>query len=177
MIVCPVCEHAQPEGAECEVCGKRFGRAAIAAPVPLLEGLETTSYDGGGVPVPTPIPELEPTRHGPAALVVADAPPDVERTAAAPVDVDAAPLPDLERTRAELPGDGPTPLPAQVLCRYCRTPAGPGERICGRCGMRLPVIAAPPREAAQAAGPRLCSCGAPVSGALCPACGARCTGG
>ncbi len=172
MIVCPVCEHAQPEGAECALCGKRFGGAATATPVAPLEGLETTRHAAGGVALPASIPELEPTRHA-AAPLVADAVPDVEPTAAAPVDVAAAPLPDLERTQAELPGDGPTPLPAQVICRYCRTPAGAGERICGRCGMRLPVASPPAAPVAEADRPRLCSCGAPVSGALCPSCGAR----
>jgi hypothetical protein len=174
MIVCPVCEHAQARGEECEVCGKLLGAAGVAAPVARLEGLETTalSPSGGAPPPPEAIPELEPTRHG-AAPLVADSLPDLERTATAPVDVSPEALPDLERLDAAIPGDGPTPLPLEIVCRYCRTPAVPTDRLCARCGMRLPAIAPPAPRGDMAAAPRLCSCGLPVSGALCPACGAR----
>lgn len=172
MIVCPVCEHAQPQGAECEVCGRRFAAAVVAPPLAPLEGLETNQLPAGAAPEPAAFLELEPTLHGAVPLLAGAAVPDVERTAAAPVDVDAPPIPDLERTQAGLPGDGPTPVAAQVICRYCRTPAAPEQRLCDRCGMRLPVISSSPQGPVTSAA-RLCSCGTPVSGALCPACGAR----
>ncbi len=175
MIVCPVCEHPQQSGSECEVCGKRFapGALPVAAVVP-MEGLEVTSYgpvdvaaDASGV-----IPELEPTLQAPV-----DAPPEstpgVEPTRAAPVDVDAAEIPDLERIAAAIPGDAPTALPVAPICRYCRTPAVPGEKICSRCGMRLPVIDAE-LVTGTAEGVHQCStCGAVTHRELCPACGNR----
>jgi hypothetical protein len=170
MIVCPVCEHAQAAGTECEVCGKRFRPGAeaptSAAPV---EGLEPTRHLAVAAAA-DPVPELEATAHR-AVHVLAEGMPDVEPTRAAPVQVTAEMIPDVERTAAGIPGDEPTPLPAFVSCRYCRTPAMPGERICGRCGMRLPVVSR--AEAAAAAPPATCSCGTPVHGPICPSCGAR----
>jgi hypothetical protein len=175
MIICPVCEHPQPEGAECEVCGKRLasGPSQADLAIPPVDGLEPTLHARGEAPAAAGggrMPELEPTQHG-AVTHVEDAMPGIEATRAAPVDVDAEPTPDLERTAVEIPGDGPTPLPALLACRYCRTPAMPGERICASCGMRLPVLAPSAAEAAPAG--RLCSCGTVVRGSLCPTCGAR----
>ncbi len=173
MIVCPVCEHAQTAAAECEACGSRLDdRAAAARPAPApLEGLEPTAHEPIRVRAER-LPDLEPTAHAPAGDVPAD-PLDLDPARAAPVDVDAPGLEDLERTEAGIPGDGPTPLPVFPVCRYCRTPALPGERICARCGMRLPVVQdaeAPARVA------RRCGCGALVAGSACPACGARSPG-
>jgi hypothetical protein len=87
------------------------------------------------------------------------------------VDVDVLPTPDLERTSGGIPGDAPTAVPSIVACRYCRTPAMAAERVCGRCGMRLPVWET--RRDEVEAQVRLCSCGAPARAALCPVCGAR----
>ena len=178
MIVCPVCEHAQAAATECEVCGRALGTASPAPlDVPRLEGVEATRFEPAPA-VPGALAELEPTAHAPAASIDLPGAFDVtplEPTRAAPVDVDAAPLADVEPTSQELPGDAPTALPAFAVCRYCRTPALPGERLCSRCGMRLPVVAAAPRAAAPDA-VRLCSCGVPVRGRSCPACGARAPG-
>lgn len=177
MIVCPVCEHAQSSGAECEVCGKRFAPGSLPVPsVPPMEGLEVTRHgavdlgsEAGGA-----MPELEPTLAPPV-----DAPeettPGVEPTRAAPVDVDAPLIPDLERQHAEIPGDAPTELPIAPVCRYCRTPAVPGERLCSRCGMRLPLIDAA-LVPAGTEGLHLCTnCGTLTTRELCPACGSRLT--
>jgi hypothetical protein len=181
MIVCPVCEHPQAQGAECEVCGKRLvaGVSAADLAIPAVEGLEPTRV----APVEAPaerVLELEPTFLDVAGVAAAapalDVTPDLEATRAAPVDVDVAPAPDVERTAMAIPDDAPTAVPAFATCRYCRTPAMPGERICSRCGMRLPVVAV----AAAGAGDapvvlRTCTCGATVrpDASLCPACGAR----
>ena len=176
MIVCPVCEHQQPQGADCEVCGKRLltgAAAAAATTVVAVEGLEPTLHapiDAGEVA----LVELEPTLHAAAGPVAWDATPDMEATSAAPVDVDVSPTPDVERTAAEIPGDARTVLPALPICRYCRTQAMPDDRICTRCGMRLAVTTAAAAEGAGAP-PRHCSCGTLVraGAALCPTCGAR----
>jgi hypothetical protein len=176
MIVCPVCEHPQAQGTECEVCGKRLapGPAEPAAALPRVPDLEPTAHAPGGAPSER-LADLEPTGHAGAQAVALDAVPDLEATRAAPVDVATAPIPDVEPTRTSIPGDAPTAVPAVIACRYCRTPAAPGERICGRCGMRLPAFGSAAAQRAGGGEPaaRLCSCGAPVRGALCPSCGAR----
>lgn len=178
MIVCPVCEHAQARAAECEVCGKPLDAPGVAAgsaaDPPPLDLLEPTRHAAIGA-VHAPLLELEPTLHTPVDAFT-ESPTEIEPTRAAPVDVDAPPAPDLERTeQAGIPGDRPTPVPASVVCRYCRTEALPGERICDRCGMRLPVL--PGAVAARGARTpplRHCSCGLAVRGwSACPGCGGR----
>lgn len=178
MIACPVCEHQQAAGSECEVCGRHLAEGrGTDAPVAPLEGLELTSLDpSGAAALPAaPIEGLEVTSFEPAEEpLLAELVPDLEQTRAEPVEVVPEAVPDVERLEAALPDDLPTLLPLVVVCRYCRTEAGPGERICGRCGMRLPVP--PPSAAAQgglAGEPRRCSCGVPVTRSVCPACGAR----
>lgn len=176
MITCPVCEHQQAAGSECEVCGRHLveGRGTDA-PVAPLEGLEVTSLDpAGAAAVPAaPVEGLEVTRFEPAEEpLLAEVVPDLEQTRAEPVEVTPEAVPDVERLEAALPDDLPTLLPLVVVCRYCRTEAGPGDRICARCGMRLPVFgsAAPGAVAGE---PRRCSCGVLVTRSVCPACGAR----
>lgn len=178
MIVCPVCEHQQAQGAECEVCGKRLvaGVSAADLAIPRVEGLEPTLHGPAGpAPAGERIAELEPTLHAATgAAAPGDPTPDLEATRAAPVDVAVELTPDVERTSAGIPDDLPTALPAFTTCRYCRTPASPGERICSRCGMRLPV--APQAAAgAPAAVLRICSCGMTLREgvSLCPSCGSR----
>jgi len=178
MIVCPVCEHQQVAGSECEVCGRRLeeGRGTDA-PVATIEGLEHTALDAAGAAAAAPpgeaMPELEVTRFEEAeAPLLAEIVEDLEQTRAEPVEVAPDPTPDVERVQAGLPDDGPTLLPLVIVCRYCRTEAGPGEKICGRCGMRLSFLVAAPAGGAPT-GPRLCSCGTPVTRSRCPACGAR----
>jgi hypothetical protein len=168
MIVCPVCEHPQPFGGECEVCGKALGPAGAGdAESPFLVSLSNHERLDGLEPTLHVLRQAQDERTAEPELLA-----DLEPTAAARTGaVDPAPVPDLVPTAAaDLPGDGPTPQPIAVLCRYCRSPAMPGERICGHCGMRLPVAVA---RLAPDAAPRACSCGLPVSGAVCPGCGAR----
>jgi hypothetical protein len=173
MIVCPVCEHAQAAGSECEVCGRRLqaGRSTDE-PVAPLEGLEATLQAKAPEAGIEPLADLEPTRVGPvgAGTQEPSGEPDLEPTAASPVEVVVEVVPGLERIEAAIPGDLPTPEPSVVVCRYCRTAAAPGERTCGRCGMRLPWRG--PVALAEAP-PRLCSCGMPITGSRCPACGSR----
>ena len=170
MIVCPVCEHPQAQGAECEVCGKKLLHGPGAIPVvPPVEGLEPTRHAevdaGGGA-----MPELVPTGHG-AVDAPVELAPGLESGRAAPVDVPGERVPGLDHGAEGIPGDVPTAVPAIVTCRYCRTPAAPGERVCGRCGMRLPVFEE--RAPEEAPPVRRCSCGTVVTGSLCPTCGAR----
>jgi hypothetical protein len=175
MIVCPVCEHSQEAGAECDLCGKRFapGTAPLAQVAP-MEGLEPTLHLDESDPfeLSEGMPELEPT-----AVAAVDAPeeitPDVERTCTAPVEVDAPAMADIERIRDEIPVDAPTALPLAPVCRYCRTPAVPGEMLCSRCGMRLAVID-PNLIPTGSETIVLCShCGSISTREVCPACGSR----
>jgi hypothetical protein len=178
MIVCPVCEHPQAQGVECDVCGKRLvaGLSDADLAIPTVEGLEPTLLP----PVDAEeerMPDLEPTLRGRTDALPDDVTPDLEATRAPPVDVDSPPAPDIERTTDGIPDDAPTLVPEVVLCRYCRTPAAPGERMCARCGVRLPVIpttlGVPDQDAAEHL--RVCTCGTTVrpDAALCPSCGAR----
>lgn len=180
MVVCPLCEHAQPGGTECEVCGRRLpgGPAADAAIAP-LDGLEPTRIAGAPASSDAPaivLPDLEVTSHAPAGAPRSEPVPDLEPTPAAPVDVSVEPMQGVDRGMDGLPTDGPTPYPAVVVCRYCRTEAALGDRLCARCGMRLPAVALVPPPVEADAEARLCSCGAPLRGSRCPACGARSSG-
>jgi hypothetical protein len=169
MLTCPVCEHTQAEGAECEVCGKKLLHGLAAIPqVPPVEGFEPTRHSD--VPAAAdPFPDLEPTAQA-AADAPEDPAPDLDRGRADPVDVAGEPVPGLERTADAIPDDPRTAVPAIVSCRYCHTPASSGERVCARCGMRLPVYAG---AADQGPVARRCGCGTAVTGPLCPTCGAR----
>lgn len=184
MIICPVCDHVQPEGTECDVCGKRFPTALAGAtpPVARLPELELTPHAGGrDAVVAQPLPELDITRlrSGP------DLPPqvvqDLELTLSAPTgDVPVAVLPELDTGRA--PDDGvrtEAPLGA-VACRYCRVVQAEGL-LCDNCGMRLPrARVAPPAAVAGKPGaddenwmacPTCHTPGRP--GRACSECGAR----
>jgi hypothetical protein len=197
VIVCTLCEHQQPAGEECDVCGKRFAKdVAIPIQIAPMEGLERTSHAGvdAAGPVATPAAPglsdwLEPTLAAPqeGALGALEVVPDLEPTRltepTAPSSLDllagsglAEAEPSLESwleptMAAPIPG-AETEEPATFSCRYCRTPAVPGETFCGRCGMRLPASARPTAPGANT--PLVCSsCGVPGSPGVCRSCGCR----
>ena len=174
MITCPVCEHPQDAGAECDVCGRALAPfGGVDQPVAPLDGLEPTALGSdlaaGDVAL---LPELEPTLQAAAGPVPEMRLVELEPTLAPPAEATGELVPDLEPTAAPPSGDPRTELPLFPVCRYCRTPAGPGERLCGRCGMRLQIEPGP-GPGAPVPGPRLCSCGTPITRPSCPACGAR----
>jgi len=173
MAVCPVCEHVQPSGEACEVCGRSLATLGNApVPVAALPDLEPTLAARVDV-VPDAVPGLEPTRFdGVGDVEAADSVEGLERSTIDLPDVPVEPVPDLEHHRAEpIPDGGPDPL-ALLACRYCRMPAAPGERICGRCGMRLPLFDA--RNLAAEAADMICNdCGSTGPGPRCRRCGAR----
>ncbi len=172
MIVCPLCDHPQAGGDECEVCGKKLsGFAAAATAIPRLEGLEPSRLDAAPDVAVESVPGLEPTHHPPVAGG-ADVAPDIEPTRAEPVTIAVELVPGLEHTQPEpIPGEGTTALPVTPVCRYCRTPALPGEVLCGLCGMRLPVFRTAVEDAGQRPVARCPSCGTLGTAEICSGCG------
>lgn len=174
MATCPVCEHVQDRGDECEVCGRRLtGPGATPLPVAPLEGLEPTLAEAVTAPAER-LDGLEPTLHAPGE----DAPPEdaaawIEGTRTGAVGAVALePVPDLEPTLAAPVRDGLPAPDAPPTCRYCRTPAARGDRFCGRCGMRLPRLDAV-KLAAEIRGELVCpDCGSFGAGPRCRRCGA-----
>jgi hypothetical protein len=183
MSTCPVCEHVQSTGDECEVCGRKLADAPPAPPVPALAGLEPTLHEPGASATGDPVPRLvglEPTRYEAPPEVAPPPPsdasvPDLESARSAPVgEVPVEAVPDLEHHLAEpVPDDPELPRQGPAVCRYCRTPAMPNDRFCGRCGMRLARFE-PVRMAASERGELVCpDCGAMGTGPRCRRCGAR----
>lgn len=157
MTVCPVCEHPQVTGDECEMCGRRFERRAVAVaqpvPVAALPELERTQHAAAGAHVPVErLGELDGTRHAPVPRLPTAPLPELDAGRAervGPVPVER--VGDLEATRLPAvrlePAAGTVALPpGAVQCRYCRNVQLAGL-LCDHCGMRLPR----PR-AAQATG-------------------------
>ncbi|ABF87441.1 conserved domain protein [Myxococcus xanthus DK 1622] len=182
MIICPLCDHVQPEGTECDVCGKRFPAAvAETAPIATLPELEVTPHAGGRAPVVAAVlPDLDVTRLRSGPDLPAQVVPDLQLTRARDMGaVPVTPMPELDTGRA--PDDGvrtAAPLGA-VVCRYCRITQAEGL-LCDNCGMRLPrakptVAAAPGRPSGDDDGWRSCaSCHTRVRpGKACPECGTR----
>ena len=180
MITCPVCEHTQAGGDECEQCGKRFtARAAGGGDVPRLAELESTPYDDGDVEVRTErLSELELTQLQRGQDLPPVSFPEMERTGqGGGGDVDAPPIPDLDPGRA--PDDGVrTEIPwGAMKCRYCGHEQVEGA-LCDQCGMRLPRFGpdgAAPDPATSAVDDDLrvrCKCGSPARpGLRCGNCG------
>ncbi len=164
MLVCPLCEYAQPAGLACEICGKELAGAASApVGVEALEGLEPTLLSSGHSedPVVPAMPDLEPT-----ALAG-----DAEMPSLAD-ELDALALASEIQATALAPAGQRTAETAPA-CRYCRAPAAPGEAFCSTCGLKLPSHrgAAAPEEPEVL---RRCGlCGARTAAAICPECGAR----
>ncbi len=181
-MICPVCEHQQDFGVECDVCGKSLGGLEGLGPPPvtieIVEGLEATiSAPLGDVPLEA-MGELEVTRHA-AVNVALDLTPDMVPNAQAAVgEIAIERVADLSEDR--VPDDGVRTALSEgpVTCRYCRTiQAGGG--LCERCGMKLPAVFEPP--VVMVAGTMLSStelktrcrmCGAPaMGGQRCGDCG------
>ena len=192
--VCPLCEHAQAGGLECEQCGRPFGDSALRAtsrsaaarpasrPAAGRPGRRRSgrgaspSWRDASAAAPEPIEALEhnslaadgrrsgagaggarPGRPGADALDPSglELDGDLERTLAARVEVATT----GRRTSSRPPGsagagDAVRAPALGVVCRYCHAEALPGETLCGRCGMRLPVPLAP-TGAGGAGGPLL----------------------
>lgn len=153
MIVCPVCEHPQAQGLECDVCGKDLsslgelgglddlgGLGPPPVAVEAVPGLEVTVPDRvGEVPVERDA-ALEVNLAAPVGEVRVELVPDLDPTAAPVGEVPVERMTELDLDRA--PDDGVrTPVATgAVTCRYCRNVQTSGA-ICDKCGMKLPRVA------------------------------------
>lgn len=180
MIVCPVCEHQQAAGYECDVCGKDLGAdlegADLIAPlppeVPRMPELElAAAAEVGDVPVQR-MPELELNATLGLANIPTPVMPDLELVRAPPVNVPVERMPDLALDRAEFVGQKTQAPGDSIQCRYCGTVQAKGA-ICGSCGMRLPRAAAGlPEDKLPAELVRCRFCGSPGhAGERCKECG------
>ncbi|MCY1078926.1 hypothetical protein [Archangium lansingense] len=154
MIICPVCEHQQAQGTECEVCGKKlFTTAPVAVAVARLPELEQTQLAGGRAPVQTAaIPDLELTAQQPVQNVAVQPVPELDTgRAAAAGNVMVAPMQEMDTGRAISDGTRTAVPSGPVVCRYCRNVQDIGN-VCDRCGMRLPKVRLTQPEASAASG-------------------------
>jgi len=178
MTLCPVCEHQQQAGLECEVCGKDLsalaGLGGLAPPPVEIErvaGLEATVPERVGDVAVERFAELEVNTFA-KVQVAPEVTPGVEPSRMAPVgDVPVERVTELAEDRA--PDDGVrTAAPSgQVTCRYCKNVQATGT-VCDRCGMKLPRALAIESAAAQPDWVRCRACGAPGPvGERCKECG------
>ncbi|MDQ3265685.1 MAG: hypothetical protein M3Y59_18845 [Myxococcota bacterium] len=146
MIVCPVCEHQQAAGFECENCGKQFVKPTTAAvPVaPMLE-LEQTRLVRPGLNVASePMAELERTRMQSGPDLPAQRVVDLESTSVPTVGaVPVQAVPELDLGREQDDGVRTAAPVGAVICRYCRNVQETGL-LCEKCGMRLSRVPSAP---------------------------------
>ena len=182
-MICPVCEHQQDFGVECEVCGRELGAfAGLGAPpvaTQAIEGLEVTlAQPLGEVPVER-FAELEVTRFATGKELPAEAMQELERNGSDPVGTVAAErMPGIDEDRVADDGVRTEAPTGPVTCRYCRNVQAEGL-LCDRCGMRLPKVAEVilegtiVGEAGEEAQVRCKACGARgKAGHRCSECGA-----
>jgi methionyl-tRNA synthetase len=141
MIVCPVCEHQQAAGEECEQCGKKLvvGRALAAVPVQALPELEQTVHTGPLNVVAQPMPELEATKLASPAQVPAERMQELEvnQVVRPGLAVQIDKMTELDTGREADDGQKTAAPSGAVGCRYCGNVQAEGL-MCDRCGMRLP---------------------------------------
>lgn len=178
MIVCPVCEHQQAQGDECDVCGRRLSAAsAVAVATTPLAELEQTALVRPGINIAAErMAELEATRLSSGPDLPAQQVPELERTRSEVGAVPVQPMGEIDFGR-EVDDGARTAAPgATVTCRYCGNVQSTGN-LCERCGMRLPraAVIAPTTAGtlrAEDVWTRCRKCGSPAkAGARCGNCG------
>lgn len=176
MVICPVCEHQQEFGLECEQCGKDLGGLADLPPPPTRDErlADLLVREETGAVAAEPLEGVERTAFEPAEAAT-EVTPDLERTSyEEPPDVAIVPVTDLSADRA-VETEPRTPVVSdRVTCRYCRHVQSP-QRLCQRCGMSLasPSVSPPAVVRIAEGEARRCpACGAPAHvGARCGDCG------
>jgi hypothetical protein len=177
MTVCPVCEHQQEVGFECDVCGKDLsGPLAGLGPPPVaveqVAGLEQTVGERVGDVGVERFADLElnvlpKAPDGPVAAM-----PDVEASRLAPVgEVPIERMTDIADERAADDGVRTAAPSGQVVCRYCKN-VQPTGTVCDRCGMKLAtaLVTEVSRPVVELMRCRACGAPGPV-GERCKECG------
>ena len=146
MTVCPVCEHQQQVGLECEVCGKdlsaQAGLTGLPPPPPVavekVPDLQVTVPDRVGDVAVERFSELEQNAFG-KVQIAPELTPDLETSSLPPVgEVQVDRVADLSEDRAADDGVRTAAPSGQVVCRYCKNVQQSGT-LCERCGMKLPT--------------------------------------
>ena len=167
MTVCPVCEHQQQVGFECEVCGKDLSALAGLTGMPpppvrveRVAELEVTVPDRVGDVAVDRFSELEQNAFG-KVEIAPELTPDLELNRAAPVgEVAVERVPDMADDRARDDGVRTAAPAGQVVCRYCKN-VQQSVTLCERCGMKLPTALQTDGAAKTAEWVRCKACGAP----------------
>ncbi|HLL53609.1 MAG TPA: hypothetical protein VK447_08695 [Myxococcaceae bacterium] len=140
MIICPVCEHQQAQGDECENCGKKLvARTQAAVQVSAMPELEQTVIADPKLQVPAAVmQELEQT-------VVADR----------KLQVQAAPMTEMEQTRQQAGPDLPQQsVPDLEMTRQAQAgPDLPVQPLQDFDSGRVAEASRPPPRAAEAPAP------------------------
>lgn len=175
MLVCPVCEHRQPQGSRCEVCDKELVvTPALKLPTQVVDGLEANVVPRARAEAPA-LAELELNAHKkgqqypilPLDELIEDRP---ERGA-----IPVQPMGEMDSGRAAPVANTPAPSGA-ITCRYCQHVQSAGL-LCERCGMRLSKArsseaASAKKIPAATVWTRCRHCGAPAKGGeRCGDCG------
>jgi hypothetical protein len=179
MVVCPVCEHQQQVGLECEVCGKDLsalsGLSGLQPPpvvVQRLAELEATIPDRVGDVAIESVAELQANAFA-RVDVAAELTPGLELSRQPPVgDVPVERMVDIAEDRAVDDGVRTAAPTGQVVCRYCKNVQQAGSQ-CERCGMKLPTALqslAPEVPASEWVRCRACGAPGPI-GERCRECG------
>lgn len=177
MTVCPVCEHSQEIGFECDVCGKDLsGVLGALGPPPVavarLGELESTAIDRVGEVHIEQVAALEVNVMPAAPDAPAATTPDLQLSRVAPVgEVPVERVGDLTVDRVADDGVRTAAPSGQVTCRYCKNVQQVGT-VCERCGMRLPAPMALERAAPNLESVRCRACGAKATASeRCRECG------
>jgi hypothetical protein len=177
MTVCPVCEHQQEVGFECDVCGKDLsGPMADLGPPPVaierVAGLEQTANDEVGDVGVERVAELELNAMPKVPELPREWTPDLQTSRfAAAGNVPIERVADLTEDRAADDGVRTAAPSGQVVCRYCKN-VSPAGTVCAHCGMRLPRALALESTKPQVQLVRCRACGAPGPiGEQCKECG------
>ena len=151
MIICPMCEHQQAQGIECEVCGKKLAAAPpLVVQVAPVADLDTGRSAPVGAVAVAPVTDLDTGRSAPVGAVAVAPVTDMDTGRSAPVgNIVVSKVTDRDAGRD--PDDGVrTAAPTgPAICRYCRVAQETGL-VCDRCGMRLTRMRTPPPVTASA---------------------------
>jgi rRNA maturation protein Nop10 len=161
MLKCPLCEHQQEAGEECENCGKRFQPSGLTADASAADAVSDDDL------------LLMPTAAGANPMLVC---PHCQQPTAEVFcpNCGIRVRPHGFKMPAQ-PAELSATAPRAYTCPHCQQPTT--ETFCATCGVRVkPRSPEPEPEAAAEPERRACpSCGQWTVAATCPRCGVRMT--